>query len=316
MDEQFSAPLDPNRWYIDDTTYGSGNVEEHWYDPDNVVISGGTMKLIAKHETKTGSSGAAPAMSFVSADGVNHASPRTGLPAGSRAYTSGLIDTRNAGIPTYFPLFSKFEMRATIPHGQGLLPAFWLRRKGGASWAEVDIMEYFFNYRPGETKTSLHFPNSIGTNASQQRKFFETPTSGSSGFHTWSMEIRPALENANPLKDPVIFMAKLDGVQSSYYKLTNEQTIRDLHMIDRTTGVAPAAGKSQVWDLAINLAVGGKWVGCPDQQLGFLPIPNRCSRSQALPSGDATTCDMTGLYFANFPATMEVDYVKVWDLGY
>lgn len=316
FDENFTAPLDPNRWHIDDSTYGTGNIEEHWYDPANVEISDGTMKIWAKKETKTGPANQAPALSFASADGVNRAAPRTGLPAGSRPFTSGLIDTRNAATPTYFPLFSKFEIRARLPHGQGFLPAFWLRRNGGASWAEVDIMEYFFSYRPGESKTSLHFPNSLGNNVTQQRKKFETAAPGTSGWHTWNISIRPALENSNILRDPVLFIAELDGVQSAYYKLTNEQAIRDLHMIDRVTGKPPATGDSKVWDMCINLAVGGRWVGSPDQQLGYLPIPDRCSRTQKVPESGATSCDLTDLFLPTFPALMEVDYVRVYDLGY
>ncbi|WP_394803616.1 family 16 glycosylhydrolase [Niabella hibiscisoli] len=66
-------------------------------------------------------------------------------------------------------------MRARIPHGQGVLPAFWLRRKDGASWGEVDIMEYFGGYRPGYSKFTLHFPNTIGANTTQQHVFLKSP---------------------------------------------------------------------------------------------------------------------------------------------
>lgn len=310
------STINKNRWGVSSEPYGAGNVEDHWYLPANVVVSGGTLKLIAKKETVTGTAAAAPAMSYVSADGINRASPRTGLPAGSRPFSSGLIGSRDADVPRFYPLFSKFEIRARIPHGQGLLPAFWLRRNGGASFAEVDIMEYFFNYRPGQTKSSLHFPNSIGTNATQQRVDFEPPRPGISNWHTWSCEIRPSGENLNVLKDPVNFTFKLDGVQSGFYRLTDETAIRDLHMIDRTTGKPPASGDREVWDMCLNLAVGGKWVGSVDQQLGYLPIVDRCSRTQALPPSGANSCDLTDLFFAQMPATFEIDYVTVHDLGY
>lgn len=317
FNEQFTGPLDPNKWYVDNTTYGIGNIEWQWYDPANIEISDGTMKIWAKKETKTGTALQAPALSFASSDGTNRATPRTGLEAGSRPYTSGFIDTRNAANGgKYFPLFSRFELRARIPHGQGFLPAFWLRRNGGASWAEVDIMEYFFNYRPGESKTSLHFPNSLGNNVTQQRKHFEDPVRGTSGWHTWSISIQPSLTNPDPLKDPVLFIGELDGVRSMYFELTDEQAIRDLHMIDRTTGQPPPTGDTEVWDMAVNLAVGGRWAGAPDQQLGYLPTPDRCSRTQKLPPGGSTFCDLTDLFLPTFPALMEVDYVKVFDLGY
>lgn len=157
----------------------AGNLESQWYRPENIVVSNGTAKITAKAETFSGPEHQAPAMSFASSDGVNRARPRTGHPAGSRPFTSGMMSTRDASPKRFFPLFSRFEIRARLPHGQGLLPAFWLRRKdGGASWGEVDIMEYFFNYRPGLSKFSLHFPNIIGVNATQQSKAFETPVAG------------------------------------------------------------------------------------------------------------------------------------------
>lgn len=317
LDEQFTGTsINESRWAINEETYGAGNIEDHWYQRANVVVSNGTCKLIAKKETVTGSAAAAPAMSYASSDGVNRAKPRTGLPAGSRPFSSGLLSSRDASTPRYYPLFSMFEIRAKIPHGQGLLPAFWLRRNGGASWAEVDIMEYFFSYRPGQTKASLHFPNTLGTNATQQRKQFEDPKPGSSDWHTWACRIRPSGEKSDPLKDPIIFEFLLDGAMFGNYRLTNEQTIRDLHMVDRTTGKIPAAGDAEVWDVCINLAVGGRWVGAPDQQLGYLPIPDRCSRTQQLPPDGPLSCDLTDLFFAQFPATFEIDHVKIYDLGY
>lgn len=311
-----ATSLDTSRWGISSEPYGAGNIEDHWYQPQNVVVSGGTLKLIAKKETVTGSAALAPAMSYVSPDGVNRAAPRTGLPAGSRPFSSGLIGSRDASTPRYYPLFSKFEIKAKIPHGQGLLPAFWLRRNGGASFAEVDIMEYFFNYRPGQTKSSLHFPNSLGTNVTQQRVTFETPKPGSSDWHTWSCEIRPTGENPNPLLDPITFTFKLDGVQSGFYRMTDPLALRDLHMIDRTTGQPPATGDREVWDVCLNLAVGGRWAGSVDQQLGYLPIVDRCSRTQALPDSGPNSCDLTDLFFAQLPAVFEIDHVSITDLGY
>lgn len=315
-DDFLGSQVDRSRWGVSSETYGAGNVEDQWYQPGNVVVSGGTMKIISRKEQINGTAAAAPAMSYAAPDGVNRAAPRTGLQAGSRPFSSGLISSRDASTPRYYPLFSRFELRARIPHGQGLLPAFWLRRKGGASWAEVDIMEYFFNYRPGETKFSIHMPNSLGTNVTQQRKAFDLPQPGQSGWHTWSVEIRPAAENPDPLKDPIIFTAFLDGIQSGQYRLTDQQALRDIHMIDRVTGQAPPEGDREVWDVCINQAVGGRWVGAIDQQLGYLPIVDRCSRSQALPPSGAASCDLTDLFFAQLPAVFEVDYVSISDLGY
>ncbi len=317
--DEFDSPITADRWGVQTLPFSAGNTESQWYRPENVTVSNGAVKITAKAQTYTGSTAQAPAMSFVSSDGINRAAPRTGHPAGSRPFTSGMFSTRDASPKRFFPLFSRFEIRARLPHGQGLLPAFWLRRKdGGASWGEVDIMEYFFNYRPGQTKFSLHFPNTIGVNATQQSRDFEAPVAGTGGFHTWDVVIRPAGEKQNPLEDPIEFTAHLDGQQSGYYKLTDVQTIRDLHMIDRATGAKIDASNPRLsWDVCVNMAVGGKWVGQPDQQLGYLPIVDRCSRTQAAPpGGNGANCSKSDLFFATLPAVFEVDYVRVYDLGY
>lgn len=311
--EDFSGALNEDRWGIMTLPYSAGNKESQWYRAENLVVSDGTLKIIAKKETTTGPAYQAPLMSLISNDGVMRASPMQEFPDGVRYWTSGLMNTRDAKKPTYFPLFGKFEIKAKVPHGQGLLPAFWLRRKGGASWGEVDIMEYFGNHKPGYSRFSLHFPNTIGINATQQSTFFEAPVPGTGGWHTWAVEIRPAKEQTDSLKDPIEFIAYLDGNQYGYYKLTDVQSIRDLHMISRETGqVMYPNSANETWDICVNMAVGGQWVGQPDQQLGFLPIPNRCSKDQkAPPQNNPLACNTEDLFFAAFPATFEVDYIIV-----
>lgn len=316
--DEFSSAVSADRWGTITKPFSAGNIESQWYQANNVTVNAGTLKIVAKKETHTGSTSDAPEMSFVSSDGTNYATPMTGLPAGSRPFTSGMLSTRDAAPKRYFPLFGRFEIRARVPFGQGLLPAFWLRRIQGASWGEVDIMEYFGSYKPGYSKFSLHFPNTIGVNATQQTKFFEAAVPGSSGWHTWDVEIRPSHTNADPLQDPIVFTSFLDGAQAATYTLTDVQSIRDLHMIDRSTGQPIDPDHPNLsWDVCVNMAVGGKWVGQPDQQLGYLPIVNRCSLNQKAPPGnDGTQCSTTGLFFSELPATYEVDYVRVYDLGY
>lgn len=320
FNEQFTGTsVNEDTWYKMPLVYSAGNSEDQWYMPNNLVVSDGTLKIVSKIENVVGQGGA-PYMSYESSDGINRAAPRTALPAGSRPFSSGMINTREGGQQLHFPLFSRFELRGRIPHGQGLLPAFWLRRRRGAAWGEVDIMEYFGNYRPGYTKNSLHFPNTIGVNAMQVYSFCETAAPGTGGWHNWDVEIRPANENPDPLKDPIIFEFHLDGRLTGYFKLTDELSIRDLHMIDRVTGEKQYDDDPRLsWDICVNTAVGGKWVGQVDQQLGYLPIVNRCSRNQkAPPGGDdhGASCNLEELFFAEMPATFEVEHIKVWDLGY
>ncbi|MCU1499369.1 MAG: hypothetical protein JWM47_3322, partial [Acidimicrobiales bacterium] len=74
------------------------------------------------------------------------------------------------------------------------------------------------------------------------------------------------------------------------------------------TDTDPAA----TWDIALNQAVGGNWVGGPDDTLGYLRDVNRCSLGGTAPNG----CLTTGLRRVNWSApgstTYQVDYVRVF----
>lgn len=57
-------------------------------------------------------------------------------------------------------LYGKFEMRAKLPQGQGIWPAFWLLgenigEKGWPACGEIDIME-FVGRDAGSIYSSLH----------------------------------------------------------------------------------------------------------------------------------------------------------------
>lgn len=294
-DEFAGTSVNPS-WTLRSDTYGSGNREEHRYLPRNAVVSSGTLKIITKKEKTYGTS---PAVSYRAPDGKMYAKPRTGVPANVRYYTSAFLDTRQKG--KYFPLYSRFEIRARLPHGQGLLPAFWLRRNmGGASQAEVDILEYFYNHKPGYGKFTLHFPATLGHNVTQKRAWFETPVWGTGGWHTWAIEITPA---GDPSTGPVNFSWYLDGTLRGFYQVKDAATLRKLREVPR----------DKAWDMALNTAVGGNWVGLPDQQVGYLPLVNRCSKSQKAPVGGY--CDKAGLFYAPMyakPSVFQVDYVRVY----
>ncbi len=326
-DEFTGSSLNTANWGAMNATFASGNSESQLYRPANIEISAATVggsgnscKIISKQETISGLSiSDAPQLSL-----GTYAAPMTELPAGTRYWTSGMMSTRDASPKRYFPLFGRYEMRARFPFGQGTLPAFWLRRaafddgtSGGASWGEVDIFEHFGSWKHGYAKYSMHFPNTIGVNATQQSIQVETPVPGSTtGWHTYDVQIRPkplTPEHTDPLKCPIQFTAHLDGVQYASYLLEDELSIRDLHMIKRSTG-EPGRNDNLSWDICVNNAVGGKWVGQPDQQLGYLPLVDKCSKNQGTPAGnDPMVCDSSGLFFVQFPCTYEIDYVRVYE---
>lgn len=291
--DEFAGSKVKPEWGIRSDTYGSGNREEHRYLPRNAVVANGYLRIYTKRETTYGKS---PAVSYVAPNGKNYATPRKGIPANMRRHTSAFLDTRLKG--KLFPLYSRFEIRARLPHGQGLLPAFWLRRaNGGAGQAEVDILEYFYAHKPGYGKFTLHFPATLGHNVIQKYAKFETPVRGTGGWHIWAVEITPA---GDPKTGPINFSWYLDGTLRGFYQVKDSATLRKLREVPG----------DRAWDMALNTAVGGNWVGLPDQQLGYFPHVNRCSKSEKTPV--AGYCDKAGLFYAPMPSVFVVDYVRVY----
>ena len=262
-DEFDGGTLDASKWKPYHNTYGDGNNELACLTPANVAQGGGSLKITAERETVS-------------------------CPGGTtEQYTSGFIGSRETG--TYYPKFARFEIRAKLPHAQGLWPAFWLRHRNGASTAEVDIMEYFHSQVPGRTTQTLHLDGRY--NISKKTTTFENAQTPTPGWHTWAVEIEP---------DP-------NGVRFTFF-LDDSAT----HTYVDTQHDWASSDPSSTWDIAVNLAVGGKWVGVPDDELGYLRDLNRCSISGTAPGG----CTTTGINRVdwNDPAdsTYEVDYVRVF----
>lgn len=183
-------------------------------------------------------------------------------------------------------------MRAKLPHGQGLWPAFWLRHKAGSSTAEVDIMEYFHATRPGQTSQTVHLPAEIGSNVAKVNTFFETPTA-TPGWHTWAVEIL-ALD-ASKQKAKIVFYQ--DGIKRHEY---TPAKFGWLNNYDKTA----------MFDIAVNLAVGGTHAGHPDDTLAYSRYTQLCLK----PARGAPPCNNAGVLRASFPATYEVDYIRVYAL--
>lgn len=258
--DEFSSGLDTSVWKPYHNTYGDGNNELACLTPGNVGVSGGSLRITARRQQVT-------------------------CPNGSvRQYSSGFLGTRETG--TFFPRFGRFEIRARLPHGQGLWPAFWLRHRDGAPTAEVDVMEYFHSQVPGQSTGTLHLDRR--PNVSKRSIPFEAPT-GSPGWHTWAVEIEP-------VSDGVRFRFILDG--AAYHTYTDTGRLW-----------AEAASPEGTWDIAVNLAVGGNWTGRPDDALGYLQDLDRCAQAGSPPGA----CRAEGIRrWDGAPATFEVDHVRVY----
>ncbi len=273
-DEFNGTSVDTTRWGVYHNNYGSGNNELECNTPSNAAVVGGNLVITGKKQTYT-----CPG-------------------AGTYQYTSAFLGSRDASTKRYYPLYGRYEMRARVPHGQGLWPAFWLRHALGSSNAEVDVVEEFHNQQPGKITSTLHFPATLGSNVSKKSTFVETPVQGTPGaWHTYAVQIEPATAGA------VKFTFFIDNVQTLTYTNTNASSW--------TTGYENGA-----WDIALNMAIGGKYVGNPESQLGYLPDVNKCSLSYAAPlNNDPTTCSTTGIFLSGLSkanAEYQVDYVRVY----
>jgi len=215
--------LDPYQWNV---KYNSGRNELQYYAPDAFQVSGGLLRITAE--------------------------PR---PQQGYAYSSGIITTKNIFAQKY----GYFEMRAQLPAGQGLWPAFWLLHSGPAGGDEIDIMEML-----GHDPNTIYVSNHWHDEANQLQGQTQPVTSAdfSSGLHTFGLNWTP---------DKLAWY--VDGVKQA-----------------ESTDHVPAG---PMFILA-NLAVGGTWPGYPDATTPFPAVMSidyiRVYPAGCLPAGlvDAT----------------------------
>ena len=128
---------DSSKWTYDIGTgdNGWGNGESQYYTDrsENVIVSDGTLKIIAKKESFNGSQ-------YTSA----------------RLLTHGLFDFT----------YGKVEIRAKLPSGGGTWPALWMlgsnfQTNTWPACGEIDIMEHVGNNQ-GKVQSAIHTPSSFG----------------------------------------------------------------------------------------------------------------------------------------------------------
>jgi len=171
-------------------------------------------------------------------------------------YTSARIKTKDL----FERRYGRFEARVHLPIGQGIWPAFWMLGNdidevGWPQCGEIDILEYR-GQEPRSLHGTLHGPGHYGNNAIGAEH-----TLAQGGFHLGFH----------------VFAIEWDESGIDWY-------------VDgfRYHSVSPSdlpAGAEWVYDhpffMILNVAVGGRWVGDPDQD-------------------------------TEFPQTMLVDYVRVY----
>lgn len=172
-----------------------------------------------------------------------------------KSYTSGRISTQNLKTFTY----GRFEVRAKVPNGQGYLPAFWLMANDEnvyGQWprcGEIDCMEVM-GQDTNKLYGTIHYGNphaeSQGTYTIEDGK-----ESFSDGFHTFTCDWEPGK-----------ITWYVDGIK--YHEESNWHSTTE----GQGTLTYPAPF-DQPFYIILNLAVGGSWVGNPNEETNFVNNP-------------------------------------------
>ncbi len=164
----------------------------------------------------------------------------------SSLYTSSRLTTQGKKSFQY----GRIDIRAAMPKGQGLWPALWMlgdnfATAGWPDCGEIDIMEMVGGTAAGKsdrvTHGTLHWDNN-GSYASFGGKTTTTKTNLNEEFHVYSIE-------------------------------WNENTIQwfldDRHFHTIEISSAAMSEFHQTFFFIINVAVGGRWPGSPDETTRF-----------------------------------------------
>lgn len=232
-------------------------------------------------------------------------------------FTAGMLDTKSVG--RYFPRYGRYEFRCKIPHGQGLWPSIWLTAKnGGATTAEMDIMEYFHAQLPGKNSTTLHGTQNDGTfkanryTNNQNRTYFEHPTY-TPDWHIWTQDIVPVTDSTGTTPADA-------SLPSSYVKYTTYLDSVSVYSFVDTSATyytTNGGGIDDFWQVyAQGCQIDGPWIGGIDDPLGYSHEKGVCLISGTPPNSCAVTRDGTNYVqraqFGDPSSVLEVDYFRVY----
>jgi Beta-glucanase/Beta-glucan synthetase len=195
-------------------------------------------------------------------------------------YTSAKLKSRKRdGSELFAKKYGRFEFRAKLPTGKGVWPALWMlpqdeKYGGWASSGEIDVLEAR-GQEPGKILGTLHFGSRWPANAEASQTFALPSGKTIADFHVYALEWDPG-------EIRWFVGGEKYATQSSWWSSSKS---------DGPNGAKPAteadlnpwpAPFDQPFYLIMNVAVGGKFLGNPDETTAF-------------------------------PAEMLVDYVRVYD---
>ncbi len=253
-DEFSKAEIDHSKWNFETGNWivdkdgnpvaaGWGNNEKQFYTDknENAFVKDGKLVIRAKKEQASDQ-------------------------FGTYDYTSAKLTTKG----TFSKTYGRYEMRAKLPTGKGLWPAFWMlpeedRYGGWAASGEIDIMESWGS-QPDKVAGTIHYGETWPNNKYTGKDYHFAEGDGIDKWHTYAVEWEPGE-----------IRWYVDG---QLYQTQNDWYAKEANKASKYSYPAPF---DQNFYLIMNLAVGGWFDGDVDETTPF-------------------------------PAEMEVDYVRVFDL--
>ncbi|MBK6733511.1 MAG: family 16 glycosylhydrolase [bacterium] len=230
-DEFNGTSLDAANWTPDigngcPDLCGWGNNELQYYRSQNVAVTGGNLVLTTRAESYGGS-----------------------------AFTSGKVHTRDK----HSFLYGRVEMRAKLPTGGGMWPAFWMMPQdnvygGWASSGEIDIMES----ANGTTSVggALHYGGTYPANTSTSSSYSLGGANFADAFHVYAVEWEP--DTIRWYVDGVLFMTRTSAQWYSNAVPGNARAPFD-----------------QPFYIILNAAVGGWYTGCTSSACVTASLPQQ-----------------------------------------
>ncbi len=231
--------------------HGWGNDELQYYTEDNATLRDGKLVIQARKESLHGCGFTSARMRTVTRQGETLFSQRYG----------------------------RFEIRARLPVGQGLWPAIWMLPDhdpygGWAASGEIDIMEAR-GQEPGKVLGTIHYGGGWPANEHAGGEHVFPEGKGIDHFHTYAIEWEPGV--IRWYVDGTHYSTKTFWWSSSKRGAGGGE--KPASEVEMNPWPAPF---DKPFHLVLNLAVGGRFLGPPDQTTPF-------------------------------PAEMEIDYVRVYE---
>lgn len=192
--------LDKARWQTEMVWGRVTNGQLERYEPSSLAVEDGRLEIVAREVE------------------------------GAHPYASGVVAT----FDRYEFTYGYVEIRARMPEGRGLWPAFWLAAADTDSRSEIDVVE-FLGHEPDTVHMTMHYDDEADEHHEPQETY--RGTDFTDGYHTFAVDWRPG---------EVVWY--IDGVERAR----------------QTEGVP-----DEPMYLIANLAIGGSWAGTPDDTTKF-----------------------------------------------